>query len=143
MASSQSYQGDMYSSADVASGMGVLVADLNTRLTTMKQNSIYMEELGGDSEVLIVNAEEMALLVYRSFVLQKLLSMFVFRTTSISGSPKLRLVSRNLCVSMTLEQGLRAVGQPTSGLTDNYDSASIIANNQILASIHLQVFLGS
>jgi len=144
MTSPQTLNGDMYSSPDIPAGHGVLLSDMNTRLQTMRQNGIYAEELGGDSEVLVFSAgDTMGLLLYRSFVLQKLTSMFVFRVSTINGAQKLRLVSRNLMTTFTLEQGLRAVGQPTTGLTDNYDSASVIANNAILAPIYLQVFLGT
>ena len=143
MSSTNTFNGDYYCSPDISAGLGVLVADLNTRLTNMRQNGVYIEELGGDSEILVVNAEEICLLVYRSFVLQKLMSMFVFRTTTIGGSLKLRLVSRNLCTTFTLSEALRAVGQATTGLTDNYDTASVQANNAILAPIYLQVFLGT
>lgn len=122
----------------------MLVSDLNTRLNTMKANDQLFEELGGDSEVLVYNAEDIAILAYRSFVLQKLFSMFVPRVhTAADGTKKLRFASRNLAVLMTLEGALAAVGQSTTGLTDVYDQTNIAANNAILAPLYLQIFLGT
>ena len=145
MSTPLTYVGNQYVSPDLTAGQGVLLSDISTRLTNMRQNSIYLEELNTGSfegsEILLVQVENVMMLCYRSFIVQKLLSQFVFRMSTVSGAPVLRAVSRSLSISMTLEQALRSVGQSTAGLTDVYDAAGIQANNAILAGVYIQLWL--
>ena len=145
MATPLSGIGNQYVSPDLTPGTGVLISDIATRLTAMRNAGTYFEELNTGSfegsEILLVQCENMMLTVYRSFVLQRLMSQFVFRVSTINGAVKLRCVSRNLAISMTLEQALRSVGQSTTGLTDTYDAAGVQAQNAILAGVYMQIFL--
>ena len=89
----------------------------------------YSREALHDSDVTIINVgPEFGLIsFYRDSNLSRFFSMWSVRSETVSGTQRLRFMSKQDARLCTLEQALLSVGLPISGLlTDGYEVGSDI-----------------
>ena len=132
------FDGSVYLTPDHAAGHGTAISAPATKLSTMISSGYYFQQESGDVDVIFVNCEHFLVSLYQSLSNQKLLQMFVFRSTSIGGQNKIRLIHRNLGITFSLEAALRAVGVAIT-LSDDY-SGAMTSINQILSGQFIQIF---
>ena len=132
------FDGSVYLTPDHAAGYGQAISNPSTKLSDMVANGYYFQQESGDIDVIFVNCEHFLVSLYQSLSNQKLLQMFVFRSTAIGGSNKIRLIHRNLGITFSLEQALRAVGVSIT-LSDDY-SGAMTTINQVLAGQYISVY---
>ena len=119
----------------------VVIPNLSTLLTSLRDQGQYFMEYG-DQDIIIVQVEKMALLVYKSLQNQKLLMNFVARMTNI-GTPaqdKVRFIHRTLSLSMPIGEALRSVGAAV-GTVISDDFSNLVQINTQLAPHHIQIFV--
>ena len=133
------YDGTGYVTPDTPAGLYTSIPTLSAQLTDMRNNGIYFREIGGETDVLILQVENFAIVAYKSLSNQRLLQQFVARATSINGATKIRWVSRNLALTFSFEQALKAVGENVT-VIDSTETSDISQLNQQLASRFLQVY---
>ena len=105
----------------------------------MVTSQYYFQEVGSDVNVILLTAGDKYLAsLFKSFTNQKLMQSFVFRTSTISGQDKIRLVHRSLATTFTVEQALRAVGENVT-VSDNF-SGDMVTINQQLAPFFIQIY---
>ena len=139
MSSTQNpHDGTGYVTPDTPAGLYTTIPTLSAQLTDMRNNGNF-RELGGETDILILQVENFAIVAYKSLSNQRLLQQFVARATSINGSTKLRWVSRNLALTFSFEQALKAVGENVT-VIDSTETSDISQLNQQLASRFLQVY---
>ena len=93
------------------------------------QNGSYSREALKESDVTIINVgPEFGLIsFYRDFSLSRFFSMWSVRSETVSGTQRLRFMSKQDSRLCTLEQALLSVGYPVSGLlTDSYETGTDI-----------------
>ena len=101
------------------------MAALHTGMT-----NFYSREALHDSDVTIINVgPEFGLIsFYRDFPLSRFWSMWSVRSETVSGTQRLRFMSKQDAQLCTLEQALLSVGFPMSGLlTDSYEVGTDIS----------------
>ena len=138
MATLNAFDGSVYLTQDNAAGYGTAISAPATKLSDMVVNGYYFQQEAGDVDVIFVNCEHFLVSLYQSLSNQRLLQMFVFRSTAIGGHNKIRLIHRNLGITFSLEAALRAVGVSIT-LSDDY-SGAMTTINQVLAGQHIQVY---
>ena len=86
----------------------------------------YYRLLQKDSDMVSYNAEGFTVTLMQTYELQRLTSLFVFRSQTFSEGQRLRLVHRNSAELYTLEGALAhiGVGSIVGTLTDQYDTSS-------------------
>ena len=102
----------------------------------------YYRLLQKDSDMQVFNAEGMTVTLMLTYELQRLTSLFVFRSRTFSEGQRLRLVHRNSAELYTLEAALAhiGVGSIVGTLTDDYSTlAARQAVNQALANAGLPI----
>ena len=139
MSTQLTYTGGEYITPDHTAGYGTAIPNPATLLSSMVTNQFYLQELGGDVDVVAISAESFLCSFFESFTNQKLLQQFVVRMTNIGGQDKLRWVHRNLATTFTFEQALRAVGEDITG-SDDYSTSNMTTINQQLAPKYIQLF---
>ena len=80
---------------------------------------------------------------YRDFTLSRLFASYCVRSETVSGTQRLRFISKNDSRLATLEQALLSVGYPVSGLlTDSYETSDIPTLNTALfaARVYMAVY---
>ena len=108
-----------------AIGGGGTMAALHTGMT-----NFYSREALHDSDVTIINVgPEFGLIsFYRDFSLSRFWSMLSVRSETVSGTQRLRFMSKQDTRLCTFEQALLSVGYPGSGLlTDSYEVGTDIS----------------
>ena len=138
MSTALSYTGSEYTTPDHAVSFGTAIANPSTLLTSMITNQYYFQEVGGDVDVIYVNAEGFLISAFKSMVLQKLFQSFTVRMTNTGGHNKLRWVHRNLATVYTTEQALRSCGIDIL-VSDDF-SGTMTQINQQLAPIWVQIY---
>ena len=138
--SNSSYDGTACPHPDVSIGSGVDVAvtclGVGGTMASLANGlqgtpGFYTREAGRDSDVVVVNlGEELGVLsYYRDYTLSRLFAAYSVRSETVSGTQRLRFISKNDSRLATLEQALLSVGYPVSGLlSDSYASASDISS---------------
>ena len=132
------FDGSVYITPDHAAGYGTAISSPSTRLSDMVTNGYYFQQESGDVDVMFINCEHFLISLYQSLSNQKLMQMFVFRSTSIGGVNTIRLIHRNLGLTFSLRDSLRAVGVNIT-LSDDY-SGAMTSINQVLASQYIQIY---
>ena len=123
--------------AKTALGSSGTMAGLQTAMANQ-----YYRILQKDSDMQIFNAEGMAVSLMLTYELQRLTSLFVFRSQTFSEGQRLRLVHRNSAELYTLEAALAhiGVGSIVGTLTDDYSTlAARQAVNTALANAGLPI----
>ena len=138
MSTALSWTGSEYTTPDHAVSFGTAIANPSTLLTSMITNQYYFQEVGGDVDVIYVNAEGFLISAFKSMVLQKLFQSFTVRMTNTGGHNKLRWVHRNLATVYTTEQALRSCGIDIV-VSDDFSGAMTTINQQ-LAPIWMQIY---
>ena len=84
----------------------------------------YYRLLQKDSDMASYNAEGFTVTLMLTYELQRLTSLFVFRSQTFTEGQRLRLVYRNSAELYTLEAALAhiGVGSTVGSLTDNYST---------------------
>ena len=111
MSTLNTFLGNGYVTPDLPAGYMVAFSDPQITLTEMRNGGIYFRELGGESDVLLIQCENFLISMYKSLSNQRLLQSFVCRSTSINGSTVIRWVHRQLALSMSFQQALRSVSE--------------------------------
>ena len=143
MSTLNNWTGSGYITPELPAGYMVAINDPQATLTEMRNGGIYFRELGGESDVLLIQCENFLISMYKSLSNQRLLQSFVCRSTSINGSTVIRWVHRQLALSMSFQQAMRSVGENII-VNDSYGTAAEIQQvNQQLASRFCQVFSGT
>ena len=143
MSTLNNWTGSGYITPDIPAGYMTALGDPQAILTEMRNGGIYFRELGGESDVLLIQCENFLISMYKSLSNQRLLQSFVCRSTNISGSTVIRWVHKQLPLSMSFQQAMRSVGENIV-VNDSYDTAAEIQQvNQQLASRFCQVFSGT
>ena len=95
------------------------MAALQTAMTNQ-----YYRLLQKDSDMVAYNAEGFTVTLMLTYELQRLTSLFVFRSQTFSEGQRLRLVHRNSAALYTLEAALAhiGVGSIVGTLTDDYNT---------------------
>ena len=133
------YTGSEYCTPSHVSGYGTPITTPATKLSSMVSSQFYIQEVGGDEDVILLTAGDKYLCsLYKSLVLQRLVQSFVFRTSEIAGQYKIRLVHRTLCTTFTLESAMRCVGLDLT-VSDDF-SGTMNTINQQLAPHFFQIF---
>ena len=136
MSSTQlTFTGGEWTSPSHTAGYGTAIPSPSTVLSGMISGQFYIKE-NGDTDVVLVSAENFLLSLHKSFTSQKLLQMFVVRMTSVGGHNRLRWISRSLATTFTTEQALRAVGVDVT-VSDDF-SGTMVAINTALAPLWIQ-----
>ena len=138
MATVNPFDGSVYLTPDHAAGYGQAISQPSTKLSTMVSSGYYFQQESGDVDVFFINCEHFLVSLYQSLSNQRLSQMFVFRSTSIGGQNKIRLIHRNLGITFSLESALRAVGVDIT-LSDDY-SATMTTINQVLAGQYISIY---
>ena len=138
MSSQNNFSGDFYVTPDFAVGYGQSYSP-STVLSAMNTSQLYYQEFG-DTDVIMINCENFIIACFKTFQVQKLLNMFCARSTSISGSDRIRWIHRGLATLFSFSDSLRAVGVDAT-IPDLWTtSADIIAANTALAPYFIQVW---
>ena len=135
-----SHLGTEYTTPDHSPGMGTTLANPATIISDMVQSQHYFRELGNETDVVLLSAENYLINAYKTMSVMKLMQQFVVRSTLTGGQHKLRWVHRSLATVFTFEQALRAVGE---NVTVSDDFSNLTAINQQLAPLYIQCFLSS
>ena len=142
--SNASYDGTSCPHPDVSIGSGVDVAvtclstggTMASLANGLQGNpGFYSREAQKDSDVVVVNlGPELGLLsYYRDYTLSRLFAAYSVRSETVSGTQRLRFISKNDSRLATLEQALLSVGYPVSGLlSDSYETNDISTLNTAL-----------
>jgi len=138
MSTALSWTGSEYTTPDHAVSFGTAIANPSTLLSDLVANQYYFQEVGGDVDVIYVNAEGFLISAFKSMVLQKLFQSFTVRMTNTGGHNKLRWVHRNLATVYTTEQALRSCGIDIL-VSDDF-SGTMTTINQQLAPIWMQIY---
>jgi hypothetical protein len=137
------FDGSCYLGPKMAAGFGTLIsADMPGTLATMIANGTYYREIspGQDVDTVLVTAGDKYLLsFFRSYLSQRLMQSFVFRSTTIGGQLKIRAVHRQLAVSMTLQEAYRSCGASID-VSDDWSAAIPTVQNQQLAGVFAQIY---
>ena len=143
MSTLNTFDGSGYVTPELPAGYMVAISTPQAQLEDMRNNGIYFREVGGETDVLLVQCENFLISLYKSLSNQRLLQLFVCRATSINGNLKIKWVSRQLALSFSFEQALKSVGENVT-VTDAFDTAADITQvNQQLASRYIQIFKGT
>ena len=140
MSTQNVWDGSVYLTPDMVPGYGQLISSPATVLSDMVTNQYYMQEVGGDVDVVFLAVEStngFLISLFKSFTNQKLLNSFVARSSFVGGQHRIRWISRSLCTTFSMEQALRACGVNVSVSDDYSDMATI---NMALAPFYLQIF---
>ena len=138
--STNTFDGSLYLTPDHVVGTGTAISDPSGTLTEMRNQGIYFREVGGEVDVVLINCETYLISMFKSLSSQRLQQLFVARMTSIGGQNKIRWVSRNLALSFSFEQALKACGE---NVTVSDDWSNLTGINQQLASRFIQVYAQS
>jgi hypothetical protein len=137
------YDGSLYLGPQMASGFGTLIsADMPGTLATMVAAGTYFREIspGQDVDTVLVTAGDKYLIsMYRSYLNQRLMQSFVFRSTTIGGELKIRAVHRQLAVSMSLQEAYRSCGASID-ISDAWPAGTPVVQNQQLAAVFTQIY---
>ena len=123
--------------AKTALGSSGTMAGLQTAMANQ-----YYRLLGHSSDMVSYNAEGFTVTLMLTYELQRLTSLFVFRSQTFSEGQRLRLVHRNSAELYTLESALAHIGVGTivGTLTDDYSTlAARQALNQALSTAGLPI----
>ena len=134
------WDGSVYVTPDHAVGYGSSLSNPATMLSGMVTNQWYYQELGGDIDVIIINCENFMISMFKSFTNQRLVQMFVARSTLVGGQQKIRWVHRNLATTFTFEQSLRACGVDVT-VSDDWSTSNLASINQTLAPHFISVWM--
>ena len=138
MSTQLTYTGGEFCTPEHTAGYGTAIVDPSSKLSSMVTSQYYFQEVGSDVDVILLTGGDKYLAsLFKSFTNQKLMQSFVFRTSTISGQNKIRLVHRALATTFTLEQGLRAVGENVT-VSDDF-SEDMVTINQRLAPLFIQI----
>ena len=133
-----SYLGTEYNTPDHAVGYGTSY-DPATLLSSMVTSQQYFQEGTGDIDVIFVKGgDKFMIALYKSFVNQKLLQQFVFSVTNVGGQDRLRMISRTLATTFSLEGCLRACGLNVV-VSDDFSGTMATINAQ-LAPYWIQIY---
>ena len=123
--------------AQTALGSGQTMTQLQTAMAAQ-----YYRLLQKDSDMVSYNAEGFTVTLMLTYELQRLTSLFVFRSQTFSEGQRLRLVHRNSAELYSLEAALAhiGVGSIVGTLTDDYSTlAARQAVNSALATAGLPI----
>ena len=140
MATLNPFDGTVFLTPEMASGYGQQISNPGTKLSDMITNGYYFQQVaGGDVDVVLVNCEHYLISLYQSLSNQRLLQMFTFRSTSIGGQNRIRLIHRNLGLTFSLESAIRAIGVDPGSLSDDY-SGTMVNINTVLQGQFIQIY---
>ena len=149
------YDGSVCPMPDVSVGSGVNIAatanvgatpTMATLAAAMQGNpGYYMRELLKDSDIVVVNlGPEFGLLsFYRDYQMSRFWAAYSVRSETVSGTQRLRFISKSDSRLTTLSDALLSVGYPVAGLlTDSYETNEIVALNTALfaARVYMAVW---
>ena len=133
------YDGTACPHPDVSIGSGVDVAatanvgatpTMATLAAAMQGNpGYYTRELLKDSDIVVVNlGPEFGLLsFYRDYQMSRFWAAYSVRSETVSGTQRLRFVSKSDSRLTTLQDALLSVGYPVAGLlSDSYEAGTDI-----------------
>ena len=140
MSTLNTFDGSGYLTPDLPAGYMVAISDPSGTLTEMRNSGIYFREVGGEVDVVLINCENYLISMFKSLSSQRLQQLFVARMTSIGGQNMIRWVSRNLALTFSFEQALKACGE---NVTVSDDWSDLTAINQQLASRYIAVYAQS
>ena len=133
------YTGQVCPMPDTSTGSGVDIAatanvgatpTMATLAAAMQGNpGFYTRELLKDSDIVVVNlGPEFGLLsFYRDYQMSRFWAAYSVRSETVSGTQRLRFVSKSDSRLTTLQDALLSVGYPVAGLlTDSYESGTDI-----------------
>ena len=135
VASNAAYDGTKCPHPDVSIGSGVDIAatanvgatpTMATLAAAMQGNpGYYSRELLKDSDIVVVNlGPEFGLLsYYRDYQMSRFWAAYSVRSETVSGTQRLRFVSKSDSRLTTLQDALLSVGYPVAGLlADSYET---------------------
>ena len=125
------------SAVDIAATAAVGGTPTMSTLAAAMEGSpgFYTRELLKDSDVVVVNAEEFLISFYRDYQMSRFWAAYSVRSETVSGTQRLRFISKNDSRLTTLQDALLSVGYPASGLVDSYEVGTDITTlNTALAA---------